>query len=96
MGGSVSSLPALFEVPPQLVEGPRVNRRFEFVADDSLIGIVDAVERSWEHEPQGPRWSQSQQRHMVLEETPKPLWPDVRHEIHEHESAVGLASDRER
>jgi hypothetical protein len=96
MGGSVSGLPALFEVPPQLVKGPRVNRRFQLVTEDSLIGVVDAVERSWKHEPQGPRRSQSQQRHMVLKESPKALRPDVCDEVHKHDSTVGLASDRER
>lgn len=47
MDQAFGRLSPMLEVPLELVNRCRVQRRLQFLADDRLVGIVDAVERVW-------------------------------------------------
>ena len=82
--------------PLELVNRRGVQRRLQLLADDRLVGIVDAVERAREHQPQGPRRRNTQQCRVLLEEPPEAVRPRLRHEIQKHGATVWLKTDAER
>src|SRR2546425_5376408 len=63
----------LLEVPPQLIDCPRMQRRLPFFADDALIALVRRRQRSRKCQPKSPCRQADEKRRRASEERPEVL-----------------------
>src|SRR3989442_978847 len=73
----------LLEVPPQLIDCPRMQRRLPFFANDALKGFVRRNERTWKCQPKSPGRQADEKRRRASEELPEVLETGRPEEMHQ-------------
>ena len=85
----------LLEVPAQLVEHLRLERRHQLIPDHLLGPLADVRELRRHHDPEGPRGQCPEQGSLAQKEKPEFIQPGIGDDVDDDAAAGGVNADRQ-